>query len=115
QKYDDRIVELQREIEAKINLLNAFKEISDTYNDISQGDYISKLMKSEQKLEVERRASTQERSASKHDAPAPKPPMHGTAPKPEQQESVPEKSEPKPDEHAQKLTVHHKSRSRERG
>ena len=102
QKYDDRIAELKEKMQTNTNLLNAFKEISDTYNDISQGDYISKLMKSEQELEAQCRSSAQERSASKHDAPAPKPPMHGTAPKPKQQESVPEKSDLKPDEPEQK-------------
>ncbi|MBO6229824.1 MAG: relaxase/mobilization nuclease domain-containing protein [Ruminiclostridium sp.] len=93
-EYDDRIVELKREIEVKTNLLNAFKEISDTYNDISQGDYISKLMKSEQEIEAQRRASAQEISASQNYI------------------SSPKKSDTKPDEPAQKPTVQHKSRSR---
>ena len=82
QKYDDRIVELKEKMQTNTNLLNAFKEISDTYNDISQGGYISKLMKSEQELEARCRSSAQE------------------------------KSEPKSNESTLKPTIHHKSRSR---
>ena len=89
-------------MEIKTNLINAFKEISDTYNDISKGDYISNLMKSEEELEAQRRAYAQERSVPKNDSPAPKPPVQDISQKQEQQESVPEKSEPKPDEPAQK-------------
>ena len=89
-------------MDSKTNLLSAFKEISDTYNGISKGDYITNLMKSEQELEAERRASTQDMSAPKHDVSALKPPVQDTAPIPEQHDSVPKKSEPKPGEHAQK-------------
>ena len=112
QEYDDRISELKREMEIKTNLISAFKEISNTYRDISHGDYISKLMKSEQELEAQRRASVQERSEPKRDMSAPKPPLQDTTPKPEQHDSVPEKCEPKKDEPAQKPTVQHNSRSR---
>jgi len=102
QEYDDRIAKLQREMEIKTNLISAFREISDTYRDISQGDYISKLMKSEHELEAQRRASAQEKSAPKRDTPAPIPSVLDKSPNPEQMESVPEKSEPKPDKPAQK-------------
>ena len=102
QDYDDRIAELKEKMQTNTNLLNAFKEISDTYNDISQGDSISKLMKSEQELEAQRRPSTQERSELKRETPAPKPSVHDTAPKPERQESVQDKPELKQDEPAQK-------------
>ena len=102
QEYDERIAELKEKIQTNTNLLSAFKEISDTYNGISKGDYITNLMKSEQEIEAERRASSQDRSVPKHDTPAPKPTVQDVAPKPEQQESEPEKSEPKPDESAQK-------------
>ena len=115
QDYDDRIAELKREMEIKTNLISAFKEISDTYNDISKGDYISNMMKSEQENEAQRCASAQDMSAPKLDTPTPKPPVQDISQKQEQDDSVPEKSEPKPDEPAQKLTVHHKSHSRERG
>jgi len=115
QECDDRISELKREMEIKTNLLSAFKEISDTYNGISKGDYITNLMKSKQELEAQRRASAQERAEPKHDTPAPKPPVQHTALNPEKQESVTERSEPKQDEPAQKPTVQHKSRSRGRG
>ena len=115
QVYDERIAELQREMEIKTNLISAFKEISDTYNDISQGDYISKLMKSEQELEAQCRSSAQERYEPKHDTAALKPPVQDISSKPEQPESVQDKSEPKPDEPAQKPTVQHKSRGRGRG
>ena len=93
---------LHVEAQTNTNLISAFKEISDTYNDISQGDYISKLMKSEHQLEAERRASAQERSEPKRNMSAPKPPVQDTTPKPEQHDSVPEKCEPKKDEPAQK-------------
>ena len=102
QEYDDRISELKQEMEIKTNLISAFKEISNTYRDISHGDYISKLMKSEQELEAERRASAQEWSVPKLEKAAPKPPVQYTALKPEQQESSFEKSERKQDEPAQK-------------
>ena len=102
QEYDERIAELKEKMQTNTNLLSAFKEISDTYNGISKGDYITNLMKSEEELETERRDSAQERSVPKHDTSAPKPIVLDTAPKPEQQESVQEKSEPKPDEPAQK-------------
>ena len=102
QEYDERIAELKEKMQANTNLLNAYREISDTYRDISQSDYISKLMKSEQELEAQRRASAQERAETKHNTPAPKPPVQDTAPKPGQCDSVPEKSEPKPDEPTQK-------------
>ncbi len=101
QEYDEHIAELKEKLQTNTNLLSAFKEISDTYNDISQGDYISKLMKSEKELEAQRRASAQERSVPKNDSPAPKPPVQDISQKQEQQESVPEKSEPKPDEPTQ--------------
>ena len=115
QEYDDRIAELKRKLEAKTNLLSAFKEIADTYNDISHGDYISKLMKTEQEIEAQHRASAQEKSAPKHDTPTLKPPVQDISQKQEPRDSAPEKSEPKPDEPAQKPTVQHKSRSRGRG
>ena len=102
QEYDDRIAGLKEKMQTNTNLLSAFKEISDTYNDISHGDYISKLMKSEQELEAERRASAQEWSVPKLEKAAPKPPVQYTALKPEQQESSLEKSERKQDEPAQK-------------
>ncbi|MBR1833851.1 MAG: relaxase/mobilization nuclease domain-containing protein [Ruminiclostridium sp.] len=44
QDYDDRIAEIQRTINDKDYLVRALREISDTYYDISQGDYISKLI-----------------------------------------------------------------------
>ena len=94
QKYDDRIAELKEKMQTNTNLLNAFKEISDTYYGITKGDYITNLMKPEQELESKRRSSAQERSALK----------------PEQQESAPEKSEPKSDEPAQKLKTKTTSR-----
>ncbi len=115
QEYDDRISELKQEMEIKTNLISAFKEISNTYRDISHGDYISKLMKSEQELEAQCRRSAQERSEPKRDMSAPKPPLQDTTPKPEQHDSVPEECEPQKDEPAQKPTVQHKSRSRGRG
>ena len=101
QEYDDRIAGLKEKMQTNTNLLSAFKEISDTYNDISHGDYISKLMKSEQELEAERRASAQEWSVPKLEKAAPKPPVQYTALKPEQQESSLEKSERKQDEPVQ--------------
>ena len=81
-------------MQTNTNLLSAYREISDTYRDISQSDYISKLMKSEQEIEAQRRASAQEISASQNYI------------------SSPKKSDTKPDEPAQKPTVQHKSRSR---
>ncbi len=102
QEYDDRIAELKREMDNKTNLLSAFKEISDTYNGISKGDYISNLMKSEQELETEYRDSAQDRFAPKHDTSAPKPPVQDILPKSEQHDTAPEKSELKTDEPAQK-------------
>ena len=102
QEYDERIAELKEKMQANTNLLSAYREISDTYRDISQSDYISKLMKSEQELEAQRRASAQERSEPKHNTPAPKLSVHDTAPKPERQESVQDKPELKQDEPAQK-------------
>ena len=101
-EYDEHAAELQRKIESNDNLVKALQEISDTYNGISKGDYISNLMKSEQELEAERRASSQDMSVPKHDTSAPKPTVQDVAPKPKQQESAPEKSEPKPDEPVQK-------------
>lgn len=95
-------------MQTNTNLLNAFKEISDTYNDISQGDYISKMMKPDQKLESQQRSSAQDRSV-------PKPPVQDISQKQESRDSAPEKSEPNPDESAQKPTVQHKSCSRGRG
>jgi len=115
QEYDDRIAGLKEKMQTNTNLLSAFKEIADTYNDISQGDYIGKLMKSEQELEAQRRASVQERSEPKHEPPTNKPPMQDISQKQEPRDSAPEKSENKPDEPAQKPTVQHKSRSRGRG
>lgn len=110
QEYDDRIAGLKEKMQTNTNLLSAFKEISDTYNDISQGDYISKLMKSEQELQSERRTSAQEKSAPKHDTPAPKPPVLDTTHKQGQQESVTEMSKFKPDEPAQKTRTKTTSR-----
>jgi len=101
-EYDDRITELKQEMEIKTNLISAFKEISDTYSGISNGDYISNLMKSEQELEAQRRASAQKQSEPKHNTPAPKLSVHDTAPKPERQESVQDKPELKQDEPTQK-------------
>ncbi|MBO6230537.1 MAG: relaxase/mobilization nuclease domain-containing protein [Ruminiclostridium sp.] len=115
QEYDYRITELKEKMQTNTNLISAFKEISDTYNCISKGDYISNLMKSEHELKAERRASAQDRSAPKRESSASNPPVHDITPKPEQHDSVPEKSEPKPDEPAQKPTVQHKSHSRGRG
>ena len=115
QDYDNRIAELKEKMQTNTNLLSAYREIIDTYNGISKGDYITHLMKSEEELETERRDSAQERSVPKHDTSAPKPIVLDTAPKPKQQESVQEKSEPKPDESSQKSTVPHKSRGRGRG
>ena len=89
-------------MQTNTNLLSAYREISDTYRDISQSDYISKLMKSEQELEAQRRTSAQEKSAPKRETPAPKPSVPDKTPKPEQYDSVPEKSEPKQDEPTQK-------------
>ena len=94
QEYDDRIAGLKEKMQTNTNLLSAYREISDTYRDISQSDYISKLMKSEQEIEAQRRASAQEISASQNYI------------------SSPKKSDTKPDEPAQKPTVQHKSRSR---
>ena len=101
QEYDGRIAKLKEMIQANTNLLNAYREIIDTYNGISKGDYISNLMKSEQELEAERRAFAQERSAPKHETSAPKPPVHDVTPKPEQHDSAADMSEPKPDVPAQ--------------
>ncbi len=112
QECDYRIAELKREMEVKTNLISAFKEISDTYNGISKGDYISNLIKSEEELEAQHRASAQDRSAPKHDTPAPKPSVHDVAPKLEQQESAPVKPEPKQDEPAQKPITKTTSRGR---
>ena len=100
-EYDERIAKLKEMIQANTNLLNAYREIIDTYNGISKGDYISNLMKSEQELEAERRAFAQERSAPKHETSAPKPPVHDVTPKPEQHDSAADMSEPKPDVPAQ--------------
>ena len=102
QEYDERIAELKEKMQANTNLLSAYREISDTYRDISQSDYISKLMKSGQELEAQRRTSAQERSEPKHNASTPKPSVQDTAPKPEQQESVQDKPELKQDEPTQK-------------
>ncbi len=107
-----RFSELKRTFEAGKKLYEMYREISDTYNDISQGDYISKLMKSEQELEAQRRASVQERSEPKHEPPTNKPPMQDISQKQEPRDSAPEKSEPKSDEPAQKPTTQHNSRSR---
>ena len=115
QEYDDRIAELKEKMQANTNLLSALKEIFDTCNGITKGDYISNLMKSEQELEAQCRSSAQERSEHKRDMSAPKPPLQDTTLKPDQHDSVPEKSEPKPDELSQNPTVQHKSRGRGRG
>lgn len=102
QECDYRIAELKREMEIKTNLLSAFREISDTYNGISKGDYITNLMKSEEELEAERRSSSQDSHEPKHDVSAPKPHVQDVSPKPDQHNSVPKKSEPKPYEPGQK-------------
>ncbi|HBI52005.1 MAG TPA: hypothetical protein DDX72_04405, partial [Ruminococcaceae bacterium] len=44
QEYDDRITEIQKTIDDNDYLVRALREISDTYYDISQGDYMSKLI-----------------------------------------------------------------------
>ena len=44
QEYDDRIGEIQKTIDDNDYLVRALREISDTYYDISQGDYISKMI-----------------------------------------------------------------------
>ncbi|MBP3854472.1 MAG: hypothetical protein IK990_02510 [Ruminiclostridium sp.] len=44
QDYDDRIGEIQKTIDDNDYLVRALREISDTYYDISQGDYISKMI-----------------------------------------------------------------------
>ena len=112
QEYDDRIAELKEKMQANTNLLSALKEIFDTCNGISKGDYISNLMKSEQEIEVQHRASAQERTVPKHDTSTPKPSVQDISPKPEKQESAPEKSEHKTNEPAQKTTAQNKSRGR---
>jgi len=79
QDYDDRIAEIQRAIDDNDYLVRALREISDTYYDISQGDYISKLIvekKEQQEIPpenpVQEKATlmpTQTVSALKHEDP----------------------------------------------
>jgi hypothetical protein len=64
-EYDERIAKLQRKIEDSDNLAKALQEIADTYNGISKGDYISKLIERENVHEEQRlKESTPEKQQS---------------------------------------------------
>ena len=114
QDYDDRIAEIQRTIDDNDYLVKALHEISDTYYDILQGDYISKLIvekKAQQETTPnnpvqEKPVQTQAQTipAQKRDVPKPKAP-----------EPVQKQDEPKQDSPAQKPTVqetHRRKKSR---
>ena len=114
QDYDDRIAEIQRTIDDNDYLIRALREISDTYYDISQGDYISKLIvekKAQQETPPENSVQekttpvpTQTVPVQKRDEQKPK------VPKPVQKQDEPEKENPAP-----KPTEQKKHRSRGRG
>jgi hypothetical protein len=73
-EYDERIAELQRKIEDSDNLAKALQEIADTYNGISKGDYISKLIERDNaQPEHEVKQSAPGRSAPKPDEPTQNP------------------------------------------
>ncbi len=64
-EYDERIYELQRKIEDSDNLAKALQEIADTYNGISKGDYVDKLLERENVHEEQRlKESTPEKQQS---------------------------------------------------
>ena len=67
QDYDDRIAEIQRTIDDNDYLVKALREISDTYYDISQGDYISKLIVEKK----DQQDNTPEKPVQKKDKPLP--------------------------------------------
>ncbi len=113
QDYDERIAEIQRTIDDNNYLVRALHEIAATYLDISQGDYISKLI-SEKKAQQEtlpenpvqeKSVQTQAKpvSTQKHDEPKP------ITPEPVQKQDETEKENP-----AQKPTEQKKHRSRGR-
>lgn len=73
-EYDERIAELQRKIEDSDNLAKALQEIADTYNGISKGDYISKLIERDNaQPEHEVKQSAPGQSAPKQDEPTQNP------------------------------------------
>ena len=98
QEYDDRISEIQKTIDDNDYLVRALREISDTYYDISQGDYISKLIvekKEQQETPPENALQekatpvpTQTVSAMKQDKPGQE------APKPVQKQIEPQQENP---------------------
>ena len=112
--YDGRISEIQKTIDDNDYLVRALREISDTYYDISQGDYISKMIvekKAQQETPPENSVQekttpvpTQTVPVQKRDEQKPK------VPKPVQKQDEPEKENPAPKPAEQK-----KRRSRGRG
>ena len=73
-EYDERIAKLQQKIEDRDNLAKALQEIADTYNGISKGDYISKLIERDNaQPEHEVKQSARDQSAPKQDEPTQNP------------------------------------------
>ncbi len=100
QEYDDRIAEIQKTIDDNDYLVRALREISDTYYDISQGDYISKLIVEKK----DQQDNTPEKPVQKKDKPLS---AHTV--------SVQKQDEPEQENSAQKPTEQKKHRSRGRG
>ena len=113
QDYDDRIGEIQKTIDDNDYLVRALREISDTYYDISQGDYISKMI-------VEKKAQQEtspENSVQEKTTPVPTqtvPVQKRDEPKPITSEPVQKQDEPEKENPAQKPTEQKKHRSRGR-
>ncbi|MBR1833359.1 MAG: relaxase/mobilization nuclease domain-containing protein, partial [Ruminiclostridium sp.] len=114
QEYDDRIAEIQRTIDDKDYLVRALREIAATYQDISYGDYISKLI-------VEKKAQQEtspENTVQEKTTPVPTqtvPVQKRDEPKPITSEPVQKQDEPEKENPAQKPTEQKKHRSRGRG
>ncbi len=113
QEYDDRIGEIQKTIDDNDYLDRALREISDTYYDISQGDYISKMIvekKAQQETPPEN--PVQEKSVQTQAQPVPV--QKRDEPKPITPEPVQKQDESEKENPAQKPTEQKKHRSRGR-
>ena len=114
QEYDDRITEIQKTIDDNDYLVRALREISDTYYDISYGDYISKLIvEKKAQQETPQETSVQEKSVQTQVQTIPV--QKRDEPKPKAPEPVPKQDEPTQESPAQKPATqetHRRKKSR---
>ena len=114
QDYDERIAEIQKTIDDNDYLVRALREISDTYYDISQGDYISKLIV-EKKAQQETPPNNPVQEKSVQTQAQTIPVQKRDEPKPTVPEPVPKQDEPQQENSAHKPTEQKKPHKRGRG